>query len=188
VIEQPAEVEKVSRQVTAAWLRYYDELDAIIRPGCRGSSCWTPIWSTAKTYMLQCDFAYMISPRMFERFVVPDLAACCERLDHGFYHLDGKGQIPHLDHLLGIERLRGIQWVPGAGSAEPEQWLPLLKRIREGGKLCQVFVTPEGARRIVQNLGGKGFLFVIVTEDQPFTDPEVAAAFLKTLGEDDISL
>ncbi len=46
--------------------------------------------------MLQCDFAYMISPQMFERFVLPDLTACCEALEHGFYHLDGKGQIRHL--------------------------------------------------------------------------------------------
>ena len=59
----------------------------------------------------------MISPAMFERFVMPDLVACCDHLDHGFYHLDGKGEIPHLDLLLSIPRLRGIQWIPGDGAA-----------------------------------------------------------------------
>ena len=174
VTDKPAEVHRLVQRTTELWLRYYDELDAIIRPTCRGTTSWAPIWSTGKTYMLQCDFSYMISPRMFERFVLPDLVACCDHLDHGFYHLDGKGEIPHLDMLLAIPRLRGIQWIPGDGQPTPDQWLPLLKRIRDGGKLCQVFVRPEGARRIVQNLGGKGFLLVIQHEEDEFRDSEVA--------------
>lgn len=188
VIEAPEEVERLVRQTTAAWIDYYDKLDALIRPTCPGTSCWTPLWSSGKTYMLQCDFSYMISPAMFERFVMPDLVACCDFLDHGFYHLDGKGEIPHLDLLLSIERLRGIQWIPGDGQPTPDQWLPLLKRIRDGGKLCQVFVTPEGARHIVRNLGGRGFLLIIQPRDYSFRDPEIAHAFLKTLAEEDISV
>jgi 5-methyltetrahydrofolate--homocysteine methyltransferase len=187
VLQQPDAVQRAASQITTAWLRYYDELDAIIRPTCHGTSSWAPIWSPGKTYMLQCDFAYMIGPRMFERYVLPDLAACCDHLDHGFYHLDGKGQIPHLDLLLQIPRLRGIQWIPGDGQPPADQWLPLLKRIRDGGKLCQVYVTPEGARHIVRNLGGKGFLLDIWHEEGDFADPEVARAFLKTLAQDDVS-
>jgi 5-methyltetrahydrofolate--homocysteine methyltransferase len=187
LIDCPEEVERVAEQITNLWLRYYDELDALIRPPCCGTSCWTPIWSSGKTYMLQCDFAYMISPAMFERFVLPDLIACCDHLDHGFYHLDGKGQIPHLDLLLSIPRLRGIQWIPGDGQPSPDQWLPVLKRIRDGGKLCQVFVSPEGARTIVEHLGGRGFLLVIEHSDREFVDPERALAFLKTLAQEDIS-
>lgn len=189
LIEQPDEVERLCARITELWIRYYDELDALIRPTCRGTTCWAPIWSTGRTYMMQSDFAYMISPDMFERFVVPDLTACCSRqaLDHGFYHLDGKGQIVHLDHLLSISRLRGIQWIPGDGQPPPDRWLPLLKRIRDGSKLCQVFVSPEGARTIVQNLGGKGFLLVIGHANPEFTDPENAQAYLDLLAQEDIS-
>ena len=74
---------------------------------------------------------------------------------------------------------------PRGWAAPAEQWLPLLKRIRDGGKLCQVFVSPEGARTIVRNLGGRGFLFVIQQEWQEFADPARAAAFLKTLAGDE---
>ena len=66
-------------------------------------------------------------------FCRPDIAACCAELEHGFYHLDGKGQIPHLDHLLAIPGLKGVQWIAGAGqpaTADPTWW-PLLKRIRD---------------------------------------------------------
>ena len=181
VIDHPAEVERLVGEITRLWLRYYDELDAIIRPACRGTTCWTPLWSPGKTYMLQCDFSYMISPAMYARFVMPDLIACCDHLDHAFYHLDGKGEIPHLNLLLSIDRLRGIQWIPGDGAPPPHEWLPLLKRIRDGGKLCQVFVSPEGAKAIVDALGGKGFLFVIEQAEGEFRDPERAEAFLHAL-------
>jgi 5-methyltetrahydrofolate--homocysteine methyltransferase len=159
--DAPEALAEVARAVTRLWLRYYDELYEMIRPAGRGTTPWAPIWSPGRCYMLQCDFAYMISPEMFERFVVPDLTTCCDALDAGFYHLDGSGQIPHLDLLLSIERLRGIQWVPGDGQPPPETWLPLLRRIRDGGKLCQLFVEPEGARTIVRELGGRGFAFQI---------------------------
>ncbi len=184
LIERPHEVERAVKCITELWLRYYDELDAVIRPACRGTTCWSPIWSRGTTYMLQCDFSYMISPAMFERFVMPDLVACCEHLDHAFYHLDGKGEIPHLDLLLSIERLRGIQWIPGDGQPPPEEWLPLLKRIRDGGKLCQLFVTADGALKIVRNLGGRGFL--LATQDR--LSHEDAKAFLRTLAREDVSL
>jgi 5-methyltetrahydrofolate--homocysteine methyltransferase len=188
VVEQPEEVLRLVRQITGLWLRYYDELDAMIRPACRGTSSWAPIWTTGTTYMLQCDFSYMISPKMFERYVMPDLAAICDHLSHGFYHLDGKGEIPHLEQLLSLQRLRGIQWISGDGQPSPDQWLDLLKRIRDGGKLCQVFVSPEGARHIVKNLGGKGFLLVVNSYGPEFHNPEVVQAFLKTLQQEDISL
>jgi hypothetical protein len=72
------------------------------------------------------------------------------------------GQIRHLDMLLSLERLRGIQWIPGDGQPPPEEWLPLLKRIRDAGKLCQLYVSPEGARTITRELGGRGFAFYIL--------------------------
>jgi len=181
VIEQPEAVRRQVDEITRLWLRYYDGQDALIRPACRGTSCWTPIWSPGKTYMLQCDFSYMISPAMFEQYVMPDLVACCEHLDHGFYHLDGKGEIPHLDLLLSIDRLRGIQWIPGDGQPPPEDWLPLLKRIRDGGKLCQISTSPEGALKIARNLGGKGFLFVLHDSGGVFQNPAVAEGFVKEL-------
>jgi hypothetical protein len=63
--------------------------------------------------------------------------------------------------LLAVEELDGIQWIPGEGQPAPQDWLDVLDRIRKAGKLCQLFVSGAGARKIIHNLGGKGFAFYI---------------------------
>jgi hypothetical protein len=118
---------------------------------------------------------------MFERYVLPDLVTCCDALEHPFFHLDGVGQIRHLDLLCSLERLHGIQWIPGDGQPPPEEWLPLLKRIRDANKLCQLYVSAEGARTIVRVLGGRGFAFHI----QEAMGPSEAEDFLRCLAAED---
>ncbi len=182
--DSPDEVVRLVGDITSLWTRYYDELHAIIEKAGRGTTTWAPIWSPGKCYMLQSDFCYMISPEMFERFVLPDLAACVEALDNAFYHLDGPGQIRHMNMLLSMDGLAGIQWIPGDGQPPPHEWLSLLKRIRDAGKLCQVYVSDEWARTIVRELGGRGFAFYILS----FIDSEDEAGdFLKALSDDDIN-
>lgn len=160
-------VERLAKELTQVWLEIYREEANKIRTVCRGTTSWGPVWSKGTTYMLQSDFCYMISPDMFERFVLPDLSACCDFLDDPFYHLDGKGQLPHLDMILSIEQLKGVQWIPGEGQPEPQDWPQVLRRIRNAGKFCQVYVSPEGALMIKNELGGEGFIFCIETWRNP---------------------
>jgi 5-methyltetrahydrofolate--homocysteine methyltransferase len=161
LIDNPAEVERLCAQIRQAWLDCYDHMHTILDVAGMGSSAWACVWAPGRMYMFQSDFAYMISPALFRRLVIPDLEACCQAIPYSFYHLDGKGQIRHLDQLLALEQLRGIQWVPGDGAPPAEEWMDLLKRIRQGGKLCQVYTTVDGARRIIDALGGRGFVFDI---------------------------
>jgi hypothetical protein len=175
--DAPDEVDRLVSEITPLWLKYYDELHALTASGGRGNACWAPLWSPAKGYMLQSDFSYMISPRMFERFVMPDICACCDHLDYAFYHLDGKGQLNHLEQLLSLPRLRGIQWVPGNGQPQAEKWPELLSRIRKAGKLVQVTVNAEGALTIKKEFGGRGMVLNI--EGECFT-PDEGRAFVTT--------
>ena len=159
--DAPDEVLRLTQDITREWMANYDDEAAKIMSACRGCANWTPMFSKRRTYMLQCDFSYMISPALFEKYALPDIDALCKHLDDPFYHLDGKGQIPHLDAVLGIERLKGVQWIPGAGQPDASEWLDLLARIRKAGKLCQVYTSPEGALRIKNALGGTGFVFAL---------------------------
>ncbi len=176
LMDAPDEVERLVSEITALWLRYYDELDAIIRPACRGTSNWDSIWSSGTNYMLQCDFSYMISPEMFERFVMPDLAACCAHLDHSFFHQDGPGELVHTDLLISLKDLDGIQWQPGAGHPLSGQgWLEHLKHIKDGGKLMQLYVNAEGTLTIAKEIGARGIMFHLMES----MDAETADAFMK---------
>jgi len=58
------------------------------------------------------------------------------RLDYTIYHLDGPKAIPHLDHLLSIPELDGIQWTLGEGnpSVDSSKWFPLYRKIQKSGK------------------------------------------------------
>jgi hypothetical protein len=160
LIDAPLEVDRLVFETNMLWKKCYEELYAHIHKGC-GITCWGPCWSPTRGYLLQSDFSYMISPQMFERYTMPDLSACCEAIDYPFYHLDGKGQLPHLEMLLDLEKLRGIQWVPGDGQPQKEHWLPLVSHIRQSGKLCQVYVSAQAALTILRELGGKGMLLVV---------------------------
>ncbi len=179
--DHPEMVISLSQRLTEFWLRYYDIFQRIIERTGRGSTDWGPLWYPGRGYMFQSDFSYMISPAMFEKFVLPDLDACCAQLDYGFYHLDGPGQVRHLDLLLSLPRLRGVQWQPGAGTPRHPHWLLILKKIRDAGKLCQVYVTPQEALAITRALGARGFVFAI---DPPNLTAEQGQAFLTQLAQE----
>jgi 5-methyltetrahydrofolate--homocysteine methyltransferase len=159
--DDPARVKELTQAITRAWIENYDIEANKIMSRCRGTANWGRMFTHGTTYMLQCDFSYNISPHLFEEYVVPDISALCDHLSDPFYHLDGKGALPHLDLLLSIRKLKGIQWVPGAGQPDASEWLDVLAKIRKAGKLCQIMTIPEGARKVVRSLGGKGFVFNI---------------------------
>ena len=161
LVEQPQKIHTWTHAITQNWLDLFHQIEGLFPPQQPGRTCWGPMWAPGSTYLLQCDISIMISPRMFNAYVMPDLEACCEEIDFPFYHLDGPGAVRHIDSILSIEKLRGVQWVPGAGAPPAEEWLPLLEKIRTAGKLCQVYVSVEGALKIARALGQKGFLFCI---------------------------
>ena len=158
-MDAPAEVDRLCKAVTPLWWRCYNEQLAITEPCGLGTAPWAGIWSAQRCYMLQCDFCYMISPKHFERWVVPDLADICARIPHGFYHLDGKGELPHLDLLLAVPGLQGVQWIPGDGqpvSADPVWW-PVLERIRKAGKLVQIYSPGSAVLKLAASMPTDGF-------------------------------
>ena len=136
----PRKVEEVSWRILDLWHIYYDKLYEIIKECQYGTSAWMNLWSSLRWYPIQCDFSAMLSPKLFQKFVLPILEEQCRRLDHIIYHLDGPGELPHVDYLLRIEKLHGIQWVPGAKMELEEkdcssnQWIPLYKKILEHKK------------------------------------------------------
>lgn len=170
LIEEADRVSNMLDKILTSWFKVYRELNNIIKESQEGTSAWMGIWCHKRWYPLQCDFSYMISPKMFERFVAPHIESQCRWLDYSIYHLDGPGEIPHLDILLDIPELTGIQWVPGAGNPQCDspKWFPMYKKILSKGKLLvlQSFDNKSRIPNILEEIGDKNILISLWLDDE----------------------
>jgi 5-methyltetrahydrofolate--homocysteine methyltransferase len=138
LVDKPEEVKRLLWEAHEAWHKYYNALNSVLQPVNPGYSDWSTIYSEQPSYMLQSDFSYMISPKMFDEFTKPELQATCKRLPLSFYHLDGVGQIRHLDSILEIKELNGVQWIPGDGKPDCGHWPEIYRKIHAAGKKIQI--------------------------------------------------
>lgn len=178
--DHPDEVKRLTWEAHRMWWQCCEEINRTLQPTNPGYTAWTQIYSDVPYYILQCDFCYMIGPEMFDEFVKPELAASCKRLGNAFYHLDGPGQLPHLDSLLTIKELKGVQWVPGAGQPDQPEWPDVYRRIRKAGKLIQLFGDIHVLEKVAAQIGSaEGIIFLgsAVPEDKPLIE-----AFLRKYG------
>ena len=178
--DHPDEVKRLTWEAHECWFQAFEAFNAILQPSNPGYTAWTPIYSEDPYYMLQCDFCYMIGPDMFDEFVKPELAATCQRLGNPFYHLDGPGELPHLDSLLAIDELKGVQWVPGDGAPPQREWPQVYRKIREAGKLIQLLDIHDTLDPIAEALGSaRG---IIAIGGMPIEQEQEARALLERHG------
>lgn len=135
--DEPKEVLRLLRELSEVWMRCYAEIVDILC-GSQGYTDWGTIYYEQPSYMLQSDFSYMLGPEMFQKFVEPELRMSARRLGRAFYHLDGVGELRHLDALLAIEDIKGIQWIPGEGEPRERDWSYVYRKIDGKGKKLQV--------------------------------------------------
>lgn len=146
LVDNPQYVHKCQEKILSLWFECYEELYNILKGGDYGI-CFSAFstWAPGKIAKLQCDMSCMISTDMFNEFVVPYLEQQCRWLDYSLYHLDGVGAIQHLDSLLSIEELDGIQWTPGEGQPNVgfPRWFPMYHKIQSAGKKLWLFSVPK---------------------------------------------
>jgi hypothetical protein len=160
--DNPDEVKRVTWEAHAAWWAAFNDINAVLKKTNPGYSSWTNIFSEEPYYMLQCDFCYMIGPDMFDEFVKPELAATCKKLKHAFYHLDGTGQLAHLDSLLEIPELRGVQWVHGDGKPANTNWPEVYRKIHEAGKFIQIWKETDDSLDVIADQIGSAESIILI--------------------------
>jgi hypothetical protein len=156
LLDRPQEIKAAIEAVNQAWLYYWETCVDITIPCNDGYVDWNGVWSDAPSVTVECDFAVMISPKMFNEFFLPALVKQTEWVERTVFHLDGEGQLVHLDTLLSLPTLEGIQWVPGAGGGHMSDWIPLLKRIQDAGKLLTLGCRPWEVTRLLTELKPEG--------------------------------
>jgi 5-methyltetrahydrofolate--homocysteine methyltransferase len=133
MMDCPDLVERAVKQAADLYEPIYDALYQAAGMGRCGTQGWVPAYHPEKTNTIQCDFAALIGPEHFRRFVMPCLQREAAYLKHTVYHLDGPECLVHLDDLCSIPGLDCIQWVCGARNEPFIEWMDLLKTIQNKG-------------------------------------------------------
>lgn len=159
MIDSPDEVVRCVNEIQALWLKYFDIFADVMMPEACGHSHWYGLYHPKPSYILQSDFSYMIGPDMFDVFVTPELKTTAEHMDNAVYHLDGIGEIAHLDSLLKIDAIKGIQWEPGDGEPRLMNWDHIFKKITDNGRKTLSYAEKPGGG-VIDAVADKQMAFI----------------------------
>lgn len=129
------------------------------------------LYSMDGAAMLQCDFSIMMSPDMFDRWVLPALEEEAEIVRHPLYHWDGVGALRHFDSIMSSKRLNILQFVPGSGqgkygNGDHIDFISELKAMQEKGKAVQVWGTPEQIKFMHRELKHEKVFYCLNAQSQ----------------------
>lgn len=149
-------------KIQAAWLLASERVYQITRENNEGGQTigWMNTWARGRHAQLQSDISVMISPDLFDEFVLPELKEQSAWMDRALYHFDGADQTKHLDKLLSIDTLHAIQWTNVEGQREPMYFIDTLKKIQSAGKGLLMLVKPEWIEPLMKELSSKGLYLV----------------------------
>lgn len=163
--DEPEQIKKAVWELYDAFVECCDFFFDMTNTKTDGTCNWMNLWHPGKYYVTSADVLYSISEEMFEEFIRDELQAELNYLDNSIFHLDGVGALRHLDSLLKMPRLDGIQWMYGAGKGSAKDWIPVLKKIQDAGKLIQVDAIPEDIPVLAEYLKPEGLMLNICTHD-----------------------
>ena len=177
LIERPDWVLARQEEILPAYKECFDLIHGKIKDA-DGGNCFVAfqIWGPGRVAKLQCDISCMLSPEMFNRFVLPYLKRQADWLDYSMYHLDGTTALQHLDALLSIDSLHAIQWTPQDGKPQPGEavWYDLYKRIKAGGKSVQANgVRLDQIRPLLDAVGPEGMYIKVNAKSQKLAEEAV---------------
>ena len=156
VILSPERVREAERTLMAMWIEVYEQFYGIVHHAAGGSTAWFPLWSPGRFYPAQCDFSYMISPRMFNDLFLPPIERQTQYLDHTVYHVDGIDAFRHVPALLELPRLQALQILPGAGKPSPLHYLDTLRLVQSKGRNLHITIPPEEVEEALKLLSARG--------------------------------
>lgn len=170
MLTDPEFVEEGIRNLLPIYKQTQEELFDLVNENNDGSVLsWMHLWAPKRLAQMQCDLSVMISPEMFDRFVMPELEELCDFLDYPVYHFDGQEQIRHLDSMLSIKKLRAIQWTPVAGQPPTKAFIPVLQKIQKAGKNLVLMLPKTDVVPVLDSLNCRGvqmLVYGVETDDE----------------------
>ena len=159
LMDSPSEVHRLQKQVLEHWKRCIRALYDATKDE-DGFSSYTHFYIMGKGIVstLQCDFGTMISPQMFEEFMLPYLREYAKFLDRNIYHLDGVDNVRNLDLILSVPEVQCIQWTPGAGKPDGGDpcWDEIYKKALDHGKNIYALMSADKVEPFLKRFGKRG--------------------------------
>jgi len=176
LLDCPDAVARAGHRAAQVYVECFNRCWAKLAAAGMGASTWTPAWHGGPMYVPSCDFWCMVSPRMAEELILPEIVFEMRPLERSIFHLDGPAALKHLDLLLRLPQLNAIQWVYGAGAGPASRWLDVYRRCLAAGKSVQIFCQSHAeAIALLNELGPRG---VWLDVQEPFDSLAQAQAFL----------
>ena len=163
--DNPDEVLRLIREIEIAWYDAYNDFSSVLSPQ-NAHTDWSGLLSNTPSYIHQCDFSYMIGNGMFKQFVLETLRKDTQRLDHTIYHLDGIGELNHLDDILALPDLNAVQWVYGDGKPTGMHWLDVYAKIQKAGKGIMLVDGPQGTLDVISHIHGSPYVRLGINASQ----------------------
>lgn len=162
--DKPKEVFRLQNEARTAFLDAFKDLENAIGNERQGYTDWSGLYSRDRSYIFQDDFAYMISKDMFEEFAIDDICKLEKEFTNVMYHLDGLGNLKHLDMLLERTNIKAYQWVYGAGQPTARHWMEVYDKLHEKNKNMEIIGSVEDFQYIAEK-NPKGLYYHLIVDD-----------------------
>jgi len=156
LMDDPSGVREAEIKLMHDWFKVYRMYADLLRAGDDWFTTWFPVWTPGYYYTAQCDVSYGISPKSFRECFLPAIQLQTDLLDYSLYHVDGIGAFPFVDDLCKLERLGGLQILPGAGKPSPLHYLDVLRKVQRAGKRLHISIEPQEVPQALELLSSRG--------------------------------
>ena len=162
LIENPGHVKAKLKASYDEYFWLYDHIYSMINNNGTPVTYFLPFVTFNRYNVIQCDFSYLISPKMFEEFFLEGIIKESNRVDCSIYHLDGIGSLPHLDMILDIKKINAVQWEPGEGNYGFDRWIPIFQKIQKAKKGVFLEIDISELNSVISNLSPEGVWFASI--------------------------
>ena len=176
LMDVPEKVDAAMKTIRRSYEPVFEGIEEAGRMAERGYIGGLPFYCDERYTVLQCDFACMVGPEHFRRWILPTLDEESAYLKHSVYHYDGPDALVHLKDVLSIPGIDAIQWIPGDGNPPQIKWMDLLLEIQKAGKGLILHASPEEVKNFHRTLRPEGVMYDVWT-----SSPQEAEDLLKWL-------
>lgn len=166
--DDPEGVNQTLGELSQLYIEINDAVLEVIPPFHGGYVTRMHLWASGRAITPQNDNSTLISPAMYERFVLPWDRKIIAHFPYQSFHLHGS-EYHIIDTLLTIEELTAIQVTleHTLGGPSLEVMLPAMKRILDHKPLILVALDFETAEQCLQELPAAGLCLMMLPDSTP---------------------